>query len=95
MIYPQLTKRYMEYLEKYSLYEEYDKNIFYPFLEECVLALGWDGISDNRGDKVYNNIISDLLLLDRKMKMDKLMSIRMTKLGITKDDVGIIKYMKK
>lgn len=85
----------MEFINEHPLHEEYDKNDFYPFLEECVLALSWERIYDGGGDKVYDNIISDLLLLDRKMKMDKLMKIRMTKLGITKDDVGIIKYMKK
>lgn len=95
MNYPKLLSRYEEFLAENSLNDEYDKNVFFPFIEDCLLASdSWEDIP-NRGDKVYDGIISDLAMLDRKKKLKKLMEVRMRKLGIDKDDVGIIKYLKK
>lgn len=69
MNYPQLEEKYNEYLDEYSLDDIDDE-----FIEQLIYTLG--GIPNDDTGELYDDIISDLFLLNRLNRQRKLEKLR-------------------
>jgi hypothetical protein len=68
MRYPQLLDKYEAWLDNHSLNEIDDIDIG----EEFIIDLNWDVLYDEQANEIYDGIISDLFILNRQRKMEKL-----------------------